>query len=92
MLAPWKTAPRSAWTAAGPVTWTVTPAGGSALRSVRREVTAAEIPALPVAVTGTTPIAALLSSLTTSGPAILPCRRVRRAAIVGSSRVPLVAA
>lgn len=59
--APWNTAPRSAWIAAGPVTWAVTPAGASALTVARSCLTAAATSALPVTSRATTRIAAVPS-------------------------------
>lgn len=61
------------------------------MRVARSSLTAVEIPELPVAVMGTMPMAAVLSWLTCSGPAILPCSVVRRVETVASSNVPLSA-
>ena len=67
VLAPWKTAARSAWTAAGPVTCAATPAGRSALTVARMSPTRVAVALASVASTGTTASAAVPSSLRWTG-------------------------
>ncbi len=77
MLAPSKTADRSAVTAAGPVTWAVTPSGADALTLSRSSATASLVASELLAVTGTTTRAAVpsfdCSSLASSGSIALSC-------------------
>ena len=88
MLAPSKTAPRSACTAAGPVSWTVTPAGVDSLSWARSALTTLMLSVALAALTGTIEKAAEPSLLGTSG--VPPCRpgAERRPASVSGSRVP----
>ena len=67
MLAPSKTAPRSACTAAGPVSWTETPSGNDSLSCARRALTTLMLSVALVDFTGTTEKAAEPSWLGTSG-------------------------
>ena len=91
VLAPSKTAARSAWTAAGPVTCAVTPSGRSALTLVRMSRTSSAVAVASVASTGTTASAAVPSSLRWTGarPAAGSCdRRPSMAVRSAGLRVP----
>lgn len=62
-LAPSKTWARSAWIAAGPVTWARRPEGTSDRRALRRSVTTGWISAAPASPTTTVATTAVRSSL-----------------------------